>query len=274
MILAFAVHDTEENQRTSITRRCLLSLRDTTDLTKYRLFFIDNNSCQETKDLLLEFQKHNPCTIITNEENIGTAEAINKAWKYRYPGEHCMKIDNDVVWHQSGWVELMAECLHRDKEIGIIGLKRKDCWERPSHLSEDYRSELQMIPQKPGEKWLVVEKAKHIIGTCQMYNSALLDKIGYLYQPSLYGYDDVMASWRSQLAGFKNVFLPQIEIDHIDNGGTPYQSWKEKHSGEVTQQVIREVNEMIAGTKSIYYTPFLPEYDPYTGEKNPYLNEV
>jgi thiaminase len=50
--------------------------------------------------------------------------------------------------------------------------------------------------------------------------------------------------------------LPQIEIDHIDNGGTPYQSWKEKHSGEVTQQVIREVNEYIAGTKSIYYNPF------------------
>lgn len=256
MIIAFAVYDTEENQRTPITRKCLLSLRDTVDLTKYRLFFIDNNSCQETKELLAGFVSTYGGTVITNEKNIGTAEAINLAWKERYPGEHCMKIDNDVVWHQTGWVELMAECLHRDKEIGIIGLKRKDCWERPTHLNPEFRSELQMIPQAGAERWIVVEKAKHIIGTCQMYNSSLLDKIGYLYQPSLYGYDDVMASWRSQIAGFKNVFLPHIEIDHIDNGGTPYQDWKHKHSGEVTQQVIREVNEYLAGTRPIYYNPY------------------
>lgn len=256
MIIAMVCHDTEENQRTNITRKCLMSLRDTVDLTKYRLFFIDNNSCQETKNLLKGFQTEYPCTIITNEENIGTAEAINLAWKERRPGEDCMKIDNDVVWYQKGWVELMAEAIHRDRNIGIIGLKRKDCWEKPSNPDADYKSELIMLPQTAGEKWIVVEKAKHIIGTVQMYNSDLLEKIGYLYQPSLYGYDDVMASWRSQIAGFKNVFLPQIEIDHIDNGGTPYQDWKEKHSGEVTQQVIREVNEYIAGTKSIYYNPF------------------
>lgn len=254
MIIAFAIHDTEENQRTNITRKCLLSLRDTVDLTKYRLFFIDNNSCQETKDLLSAFQSEYPCTIITNEENIGTAEAINKAWKYRYSGEHCMKIDNDVIWYQKGWVELMRECLDRDKNIGIVGLKRKDCWERPTHLNPDYKSELIMLPQVGGQKWIVVEKAKHIIGTCQLYNSDLLDSIGYLYQPGLYGYDDVLASWRSQLAGFKNVFLPQIEIDHIDNGDTPYQGWKEKHAGQYTQGVITLVNEYIAG-KSLYYNP-------------------
>lgn len=256
MIIAFACHDTEENQRTPITRKCLLSLRDTVDLTKYRLFFIDNNSCQETKELLAGFVSTYGGTVITNKENIGTAQAVNLAWKERYPGEHCMKIDNDVVWHQKGWVELMAECLHRDKEIGIIGLKRKDLAERPGHFNPDYKSELQMIPQAGAQRWIIVEKAKHIIGTCQMYNSALLDKIGYLYQPGVYGYDDTMSSWRSSIAGFKNVFLPHIEIDHIDNGDTPFQGWKEKHAGEYTQQVIKEVNEYLAGTRPIYYNPY------------------
>lgn len=47
-----------------------------------------------------------------------------------------------------------------------------------------------------------------------------------------------------------------FEIDHIDNGDTPYQDWKHKHSGEVTQQVIREVNEYLAGTRPIYYNPY------------------
>ena len=66
----------------------------------------------------------------------------------------------------------------------------------------------------------------------------------------------MLASWRSNLLGYKNVFLFQIEIDHIDDGTTPYQGWKHRASGEQTQNVINLVNEYIAGTKSTYYNPF------------------
>ena len=255
MIIAIAFHDTIES-KTETSKRCLESLRETVDLSKHRLFLIDNNSCEETKKYLHYFSQHQPCTIITNKENIGTAEAVNLAWKKRGAFEHCMKIDNDVVWHQKGWVELMNEAIELDNNIGIIGLKRKDCWENTSHEDPQYKSKLIQLPHTAGQKWITVEQCKHIIGTCQMYNYRLLDKIGYLYQPSLYGYDDVLASYRSEIAGFKNVFLPHIEIDHIDNGGTEYQSWKERHAGEQTQNVINIVNEYINGSKSIYHNPY------------------
>lgn len=255
VLIAVAIYSTLENKKDECLYKMLCSLRETVDFKTHKLGLSINSFTGKTLDILKEFDE-----IITykifNDENIGTAEAVNKIWKLRKDGQHCIKLDDDVVWHQSGWVELMAEAIHRDRNIGIIGLKRKDCWERPTHLNPEFRSELQMIPQAGAERWIVVEKAKHIIGTCQMYNSDLLEKMGYLYQPSLYGYDDVMASWRSQIAGFKNVFLPQIEIDHIDNGDTPFQGWKERHAGEYTQQVIKEVNEYITGTKSIYYNPY------------------
>ena len=53
-----------------------------------------------------------------------------------------------------------------------------------------------------------------------------------------------------------NVFLPHIEIEHIDKGETEYQTWKEKHSAEVTQQVIKMTHEYYHGTRPIYYNPF------------------
>jgi glycosyltransferase involved in cell wall biosynthesis len=255
MIIALAIHDTVENKRTDITRRCLISLRNTVDLSTVSLYLIDNNSCVETKNLLNGFSETHECTVITNEENIGTAEAINLAWKNRQSGEHCMKIDNDVVWHQKGWVELMQECIERDPSIGILGLKRKDCWETTWHPDPQYKVELKMLPHIAGQKWINVEKVKHVMGTCQFYNSALLDKIGYLYQPGLYGYDDVLASYRSEIAGFINCHLSQIEIDHIDPGETEYQGWKEKHSGKYTAQVIELVNKYINKETTIFYTP-------------------
>jgi len=262
VLIAVAVYSTLENQKDECLYKMLCSLRETVDLNKHKLGLSINSYTGKTLDILKEFDE-----IITykifNDENIGTAEAVNKIWKLRKEGQHCVKLDDDVIWYQKGWVEIMKQAIERDRSIGIIGLKRKDCCEKTNNPDPDYRSELIQLPQTPGERWIVVEKAKHIMGTCCMFNSDLLNKIGYLYQAGAkYGYDDVMASWRSQIAGFKNVFLFQIEIDHIDNGNTPYQGWKERHAGEYTQQVIKEVNEMIAGTKSIYYNPF------------PVLNEV
>jgi len=147
----------------------------------------------------------------------------------------------------------MEEAIRRNPLIGQVGLKRKDCWENPEHENPDYKSKLIMLPHTPGERWMVVEQAKHIMGTCVMHSAALLDKVGYLYQPSLYGYDDVLMSWRSNLAGFITCFLPHIDIDHIDPGGTEYCDWKRRESGEVTNQVIELVNQYISGEKSLYY---------------------
>ena len=228
-LIAMAVHDTEENGRTELTRRTLESIADTVNFLKHRLILVDNNSCSKTKELFS--YSIIPTQIISVNENVGTARAINKAWALRQPGEHCIKMDNDVVINNLGWIEEMEGAIKADPLIGQIGLKRKDCWEFPEHKEADFKSTLHMLPHIPGEPWQVVEKVKHVIGTCVMHSSALLDKVGYLYQPGLYGYDDVIMSHRTHLAGFYSCFLPHINIDHIDPGQTEYQGWKERHAG-------------------------------------------
>lgn len=262
-LIAMAVWDTAENKRTDYTKETLCSLLKTVDFNKHRLIISDNGSCEATIYFYEEFVEmfaalykndiRSKFRIIYNNENFGTAKAINKAWALRQQGEHCIKMDNDVVINYKGWVDEMEAAIARDNKIGQVGLKRKDCWEHPKHESEDFKSELLMLPHVAGEAWIVVEKAKHIIGTCVMHSSDLLDKVGYLYQPSLYGYDDVIMSHRSHIAGFYNCFLPHINIDHIDTGATEYQDWKHKHSAEQTQGVINLVHEMYYGVKPIYY---------------------
>lgn len=262
-LIAMAVWDTDENKRTDYTIKTIDSLIKTVDFRKHRLVIVDNNSCAATQkvyqDLANSFRLQesdiNIPVLISLPENIGTARAINKAWAMREPGEHAIKLDNDVVIHQSGWIEDMEECIRRQPLIGQIGLKRKDCWEHPEHESPEWRSKLMMIPHEPGEKWLVVEKCKHIIGTCVMHSSSLLDEVGFMFQPTKYGHDDVLMSWRSHLAGFVNVHMPHIPIDHIDPGDTPYQKWKEDHSGKNMKLVSDLVDQYISKQKSIYYGP-------------------
>ncbi len=254
-MLAVAVFDTAENGRTKYTKETLSSINNTVDLSKHRLIVIDNGSCQETKDILESAKQVMNFTLITNPENVGTAKAINQAWRLREKGEHLIKMDNDVVVHRSGWVDLLEEAISRQPKIGIIGLKRKDLEENPNlPITDHYKSNLIMLPQQKGQRWIVVEEVKHVMGTCQMYNSALIDKIGGLYQmEGIYGFDDSLASIRCSMAGFMNVFLPSVDIDHIDNGGTDYTEWKKGYAGKHMELFSKVRAEYISGDREIYY---------------------
>ena len=247
-LISLAVWDTEENGRTEYTAKTLETLYLTVNTRKHRIIIVDNGSCEATQKLL---NKAARIEVIRLHENIGTAKAVNKAWQLRKPNENCVKMDNDVVIHSRDWVEDMERAIKLDPAIGIVGLKRKDCWEEPSR-TDFYKSSLEMLPHVPGEPWVVVERVNHVMGTCQMFSSALLDKIGYLYQPRLYGFDDALAAIRCQVAGFYSCFLPHIEIDHIDTGATAYQGWKEKHAGEDMAEYNRLKNGYLSGTIPVY----------------------
>ena len=253
-LIGMAIYSTEENGKDEYLEKTLQSLRETVDFNKHRLQVSVNAATKTTNELLIEYSDIIE-EVHRNKENIGTAEAINRVWKEKLLGEGCIKMDDDVTTKYVGWVDEMEEAIARESRIGQIGLKRKDCIESPSTQGW-YSSELLMLPHKPGEKWIVVEQVNHVMGTCVMHSSALLDKIGYLYQPKLYGFDDAFASLRSTLAGFINVFLPHIEIEHIDTGATSYQKWKENHAAECWDEYRESVKDYKSGKKNIYYSPF------------------
>lgn len=255
-LIGMAVYSTEQNLKDDCLRQTLASLNDTVDFSRHRLMLSVNARTEETNHIMRMYN-HIIEKIFINEENKGTAEGINLIWRERKDDEHAIKMDDDIVIHQSGWVDLMEEAIRRDPQnMGIIGLKRRDLIQSTWHPDPHYRSELVMLPHTPGEKWIHIEKTDDIIGSCTMYNKELLKHIGYLRQIKKYGYDDNLACHRSHLAGFYNCFLTGIDIEHVDHGATPYQQWKHDHSAECTQAFIQMVKDFISGKESIYYNPF------------------
>lgn len=250
-LIAMAVHDTEENNRTEYTRRTINNLIETVDWEQHRLIIVDNGSCYKTKSLLQWAATQDlmlgKISIITNTENIGTAKAINQAWALREPEEYLVKMDNDVEIHNYGWLEDMQEAIERKPTLGIVGLKRKDLMENP-YRNDAWKSTLEMLPPYKEARWMVIENVEHCMGTCTMFNPNLIYKIGGLMQPGMYGFDDTLASVRAKLAGFTNAFLPHIEIDHIDTGGDAYTQWKRDYAGERANEFYRMKEGLINGT--------------------------
>lgn len=256
-LLSMCCYDTGANQRAPLIRQTLDSLLRTVDFSKHRIIIVVNASTEESAAHIADFLKQvgKNGDAIWLPENVGTARGINKAWLTRQDGEHAIKMDDDVVIHSPGWVDEIEEAINRDPRIGIIGLKRKDLMEKPDAEEPRFRSTLELLPHQPGQRWIVVERVEHVMGTCQMFNAALLEKIGYFYQPRLYGFDDSLAAVRCRVAGFYNCFLPHYEIDHIDDGTTQYQEWKGKHAWEDMAEYNRLKDGYVSGRIPIYYGP-------------------
>jgi GT2 family glycosyltransferase len=243
-LIAMAVHDTVENKRSKYTKETIESLLNTFDFNNHRIIVIDNNSCIETKNILEEHEQF--ITVITNTENLGTAKAINQAWAYRKPNEVVIKMDNDVVINNYGWVEEM-ELAMKLGGYGILGLKRKDLMQSPN-ASNHWKTELKMLPHEKGDNWVVVEESADIMGTVQMFHPELINKMGGLMQAGVYGFDDTLACIRAILLGYKLAFLPHIDIDHIDVGGDAYTEWKRKYAGEKMEEFYKIKDGLINGT--------------------------
>ncbi len=252
-----ACYDTEDNKRSAYTKQTLRCLVETVDFTRHRLAITDNGSQNETLSLLSDFAANFPVKdhlhIFYNETNVGTARAINMGLKQRKPGEHAIKMDNDCVIDAKGWVDVMEACINREPRIGIVALKRMDLQDMPNAKNAYYRSELIMLPHQPGQQWLIVEKVNHIMGTCEMLSSSLLEKIGGFEQPTVYGFDDTIVFHKSLILKFMNVYLPHIVIHHLDTGGTEHTMWKVKHSQDYRKEVDRMIADLTKGRRPIYY---------------------
>ena len=243
-LIAMAVYDTVENERSKYTSQTLESLTETVDFSKHRVIVTDNDSCIETKNILKDYEQF--ITIITNTENVGTAKAINQAWAYRNSNETVIKMDNDVLINNYGWVEEM-ELAMKLGNYGILGLKRKDLMQSPN-ASNHWKTELKMLPHDKGDNWVVVEESADIMGTVQMFHPELINKMGGLMQAGVYGFDDTLACVRAILLGYKLAFLPHIDIDHIDKGGDAYTEWKRKYAGEKMEEFYKIKDGLINGT--------------------------
>lgn len=264
-LIAMAVHDVKGSGRSWMTNQTLSGIFESNILegNQYKMIVVDNGSCDDTKDILKNYREwfpedddESPFCVITLAENVGTARAINKAWAKRKGWEYAVKMDNDVEIYDVEWLDKCIEAIERDPTIGICALKRKDCIETPWNENPWYRSTLRMLPHDLGQSWIIVEEVNHAMGTCQVYSPALLDKIGYLYQMGgLYGFDDALACVRAHVAGFKTVFLPHIEIEHVDPGGTDYTKWKQDYGWKKMKEYNIIVEEYRSGKRAVYHGP-------------------
>lgn len=234
-LLIQCVYATKANKKLPLVKECIASLMETVNLKKHRWIVVNNSCTPETEAYLDSLPTDGlNVTVIHLKENVGTARGINIGLRTRESGELAIKLDDDLTWGQKAWVEELEYWIGKRPEIGILGLKRDDVY-------GNFTKEGKLL-------W-----SHDIFGTCTAYNPAMVDKIGGLCQPNLYGFDDNLYSARSEAAGFRNAFLPHIKITNLDKGGTEYTEWKKREAGVYLAEASILMDLIKKGEKDFYY---------------------
>jgi GT2 family glycosyltransferase len=118
--------------RQPFTKLCLENLFNYTS-EPFDLFLWDNGSEKPTLDLLdklegLKFVNGSTITVIRNKVNLGISDSEAKLQKFRKPGQHFMKLDNDVIVPKdSMWLTTLCEIMDNNTEgIKVVGYPMHD----------------------------------------------------------------------------------------------------------------------------------------------------
>lgn len=194
---------------------CLQALRRQR-FEQYEVILVDNNSSDGSQKFVAE--NFSEVRVVELTENRGFTGACNAGYAAAQ-GDIILLLNNDTEV-DPGWLSAIMDAFQRHPEAGIIASKillfdRRDHF----HTAGDFYR-IDGIPGNRGvwQKDLgQYDQEEFIFGACggaAAYRRSLIDEIGFLDESFYFSCEDVDISWRSQLAGWKVLYVPTAIVYH------------------------------------------------------------
>ena len=193
--------------RTRETIATLSALLETGAFEQAQVVIFDNGSTDGTADAIrgLFAEGLAPYGLVFYGRNIGCPRALNSILHhYRKPGQHFIKVDNDVRLLTNDWVRLLCDFPDAHPDVAMVGPWYKE-------LETGYQGR---VLEKHESWWRVYP----IIGHCVMHRGAFLDRTGFfdvLAPDHLYGFEDLLMAHRAGALGFKCAVSLDVQMENI-----------------------------------------------------------
>lgn len=167
--------------------------------------------------------------VFLSYENVGCPRALNyilHAW--RRPGQHFIKVDNDVMLETPDWVIKLVAFLEEYPDVAMA-----------SAWYDELNDESQRGRFKARHSgWF---EAFPIVGHCVIHRGSFLDHTGYfdvLALDHLYGFEDTLMAHRAAAMRFKCAVLPEVRLTNIQRHSSLDTG---EHEGERTRDHVERL---------------------------------
>lgn len=205
------------NQLEHATKPCIESLYKYTDINRFELILVDNNSSDGTQEYLQEIhKKYSNTKLILSPENTGYAQGNNLGLE-QATGDYIVLLNNDTLL-TPGWLEIFTKILENNKNIGLLGSVTNNVGNEqkvqiPDLTENNYIEKSQEYINKFSSDSLTITDRLGFF--CVAMRREVFETVGYLdreYQ--IGGYEDDDYCQRVISAGYQCAFTDSCFILH------------------------------------------------------------
>ena len=197
---------------------------------KFEVLVVDNNSTDDTKQVVTLFAKTNIFVEYFHEPKLGSNIARNTGW-YQATGKYVAFLDDDAV-PNSFWLENIIKAFaHTQTHLGIVGGKVNPVWEeeKPRWIQGKLLSALSVLDYGDSPRFL--QENEFFFSVNMAFKRNLLEKFGGFETgvsrsgKNLLTNDEIPISIKIRQAGYKLYYDPSIFVDHIIPAGRLTMPW-------------------------------------------------
>jgi GT2 family glycosyltransferase len=203
---------------------CLQSLRGQT-FRSFSVTVVDNGSTDGSQEWVAG--RFPEVRLIALKENLGFAAANNCALR-EVAAPYAALLNNDAV-ADPRWLESLVGALEGTPEAGFAASRMLD-QARPDRIDrcgDGYTWAGAGLLRGRGEPAGRHSRREWVFGACAgaaLYRSSLLREVGLFDEDFFLLYEDVDLSFRSQLSGYRCLYVPEALVYHRGSGSLVYDS--------------------------------------------------
>jgi len=224
-----------------LTVNVLQSLLDELDITTMKVVIVDNNSRDDSLEILEEWISHNHADswikLISSDANTGFSGGNNIGIQ-SVKAKNYLLLNSDTIVRQ-GAIHLLLETAENHHEAGLIsprlewedGTAQESCFRFHTPVSELINSASTGVVSKAFSKYVVAHPVKNESDyyqwtsfACILIKSEVIEQIGLLDDEFFMYFEDVEYSYRAIEAGWKVLNNPAAHVVHLRGGSSPLKS--------------------------------------------------
>ena len=195
------------------------------------VIIIDNNSKDNSKQIIQKYQEKLNIQLIENNTNTGFAKACNQGIQ-KAKNEYLLLLNNDIKLEKNAIKPLIETIQENPKTFSVMSKMLQ--YHQPD-LIDDAGDEYTILTytQKKGnntnkEKY---NKKREIFSSCAgaaLYKKSILKQIG-IFDENFFAYvEDIDLAYRAQIQGYKNIYQPKSIVYHYGSAtsGSKYNPFK------------------------------------------------
>ncbi len=211
-------------------RACIDSIYEKTSDCDYEIIVVDNNSSDDTVDIL--YHEYKKVRLIRNTHNTGFAKANNKGIR-RAKGDYIMLLNPDTVLKNNA-ITLLRDFLDSRPDAGCVGSKltyfdgkhQLSCRKFPNFYNVFFgrKSVLRFaFPNNPISKqymqehldYSAVQTVDWVMGAAMMIKKEVLDHVGLFDEDFFLFVEDTDLCYRFMQNEYKVYYYPEAQISHF-----------------------------------------------------------